>query len=84
MTTIHEEIAKARFLALREEQIATPQEAVDRAILEATVFTNAYASWLRAEKTESVKFRGCKACFGSGGKRTNPCTVCNGTGQIPA
>lgn len=81
-STLHEEIAKARFLALREEQLATPQEAVDRAIKEATVFTNAYAAWRRAEAAESAKFRGCKACFGSGGKKASPCAVCNGTGQV--
>lgn len=30
-----------------------------------------------------VKMIGCRTCFGSGGKRANPCTVCNGTGKVP-
>lgn len=28
-------------------------------------------------------WEGCRACYGSGGKRSNPCTVCNGTGKLP-
>lgn len=28
------------------------------------------------------KLTGCRACFGSGGKRHNPCSVCNGRGQV--
>jgi len=30
----------------------------------------------------SYKRKGCPICFGSGGKRANPCLVCGGTGKI--
>lgn len=26
---------------------------------------------------------GCRQCFGSGGKRHDPCPVCAGTGKVP-
>ena len=29
------------------------------------------------------KTKGCKACFGSGGKVNAPCKVCHGTGKVP-
>lgn len=29
------------------------------------------------------KLKGCRACFGSGGKRLAPCDVCNGSGKVP-
>lgn len=29
-----------------------------------------------------TKTKGCMACFGSGGKKSNPCTVCGGTGKV--
>ena len=30
-----------------------------------------------------AKTRGCTVCFGSGGKKTDPCANCKGTGRIP-
>lgn len=27
-------------------------------------------------------WRGCRACHGSGGKRSEPCVVCNGSGKL--
>ncbi len=27
-------------------------------------------------------WEGCRACFGSGGKRIDPCLVCGGTGKV--
>lgn len=29
------------------------------------------------------KLKGCRECFGSGGKRLAPCNVCNGSGKVP-
>lgn len=28
------------------------------------------------------KLKGCRACHGSGGKKTDPCKACNGTGKV--
>lgn len=28
------------------------------------------------------KAKGCNACFGSGGKKSHPCPVCNGSGKV--
>ena len=40
--------------------------------------------WAAAHpKPGTVKlWEGCRACFGSGGKRIDPCNVCNGTGKV--
>lgn len=41
-----------------------------------------YKTWDAIESPERLKLVGCKACFGSGGKKTSPCKVCKGTGKI--
>jgi DnaJ-class molecular chaperone len=40
---------------------------------------NLVQSTTKPKKTE----KGCRACFGSGGKRADPCKICNGTGRVP-
>jgi DnaJ-class molecular chaperone len=36
----------------------------------------------KAESLPTVyRLKGCRACHGSGGKKTDPCTACNGTGK---
>lgn len=44
-----------------------------------------YTEWVAAKGAGKLeqKLIGCKACFGSGGKKTSPCKVCNGAGKIP-
>ena len=34
------------------------------------------------QRNAKKEWRGCLACYGSGGKKDNPCTVCAGTGRI--
>jgi len=36
------------------------------------------------DETKPVVYRlkGCRACHGSGGKRSDPCKVCGGTGKV--
>lgn len=38
-----------------------------------------------AEKSDAPvvrRMRGCKACYGSGGKSASPCRQCGGTGKV--
>ena len=48
---------------------------VHRAIID---FQDRFKSTPNAKKL----WRGCALCYGSGGKKDNPCRVCNGTGKI--
>lgn len=36
-----------------------------------------------SKRHETKKDRGCPKCFGSGGKRSDPCSNCNGTWRVP-
>jgi hypothetical protein len=85
----HLEIARERFLELMAENpAADPQAVAIVAIDQADKFAASYAQYgykpaesgpVRAKKT-----KGCKACFGSGGKVGSPCDVCGGTGKVAA
>lgn len=73
----HLEIARERYLDLIAEGFDADAAAL-AAIECADVFEAAYnkrGRWV----THST---GCKACFGSGGKRNAPCKVCGGTGKV--
>lgn len=76
----HLEIAKERFLDLIAGGVPSC-EAATMAIADASAFFSAYAIW--EQSTVKPKAIGCRACYGSGGKRSNPCRVCRGTGKIP-
>lgn len=80
--TIHEDIAKERYLDLRADGV-TKHDAMTEAISDADFFTGTYAAWRSAEQVKSRQFKGCPTCFGSGGKRTAPCDACKGTGRVP-
>lgn len=82
MTTIHAEIAKELFLDLMTNTQADPEIAAQTAIEHANTFVFFYDQ--RAMETVAPKLKGCPACFGSGGKRGNPCRQCNGTGKVLA
>lgn len=83
--TIHEEITKERYLDLRA-QGAAKQEAFDTALNDADFFTVTYAAWRSAEqkaaKAHISQSKGCPDCFGSGGKKADPCKTCGGSGRI--
>jgi len=42
----------------------------------------AFSAALRVQFSPRKDWKGCPSCFGSGGKRTDPCKNCNGTGKI--
>jgi hypothetical protein len=37
---------------------------------------------LKRKIATAAKTKGCRVCFGSGGKKSNPCVVCGGTGRV--
>lgn len=73
----HLEVAKEYFLELVCNG-AVPRDAARRAIEVADVFDEEYSKHHESQRTS----RGCKACYGSGGKRNAPCKVCSGTGKV--
>lgn len=77
----HLDIAKDRFLDLVVDGVPAG-EAATKAIADANAFSSAYAIW--EQSTAKPATVGCRACYGSGGKRSSPCKVCRGTGKIPA
>lgn len=94
--TIHEDIAKERYLDMVANG-TPPAAAAQQAIEDATAFVFAYTAWVQKEREAAadarsqlaaIRFsdmtRGCPSCFGSGGKRSDPCQRCNGTGRISA
>ena len=73
----HLEIARERFLDLIADGVDARAAAI-AAIECADVFDAEYSKrWIKPTET-----LGCKSCFGSGGKRNNPCKVCGGTGKV--
>lgn len=82
---VHREIAKERFLELMaQEPKSDPTTTAVLAIGHADAFVRAYAACGQIEAPLVKKQKGCKACFGSGGKSSEPCKVCHGTGRVAA
>ena len=84
----HLDISRERFLELMAENpAADPQTVAVIATSQADKFAEVYAQYgyKPAEPAPvSKKTKGCKACFGSGGKPIDPCKVCGGTGKVSA
>lgn len=89
----HMEISKERFLELMANRPdADPKTVAVVAISQADDFAKFYSQYgYKPDKPESQstirrtpKTKGCKACFGSGGKPVDPCRVCGGSGKVPA
>jgi hypothetical protein len=82
----HLEIARERFLELMAQNPnAEARGAAVQAIEQADEFIGAYrAIGAPDEVAAAKKLKGCRACYGSGGKPTDPCKVCHGTGKVPA
>lgn len=86
----HLDIAKERFLDLVADGVQSDKAAAN-AISDANAFASAYGKWERSSiKPASAPpatvppMRGCRACYGSGGKRSNPCKACGGSGKVRA
>jgi DnaJ-class molecular chaperone len=81
---LHADIARELFLEYMAQQPGNAQEAARAAIEGADTFIEAYAKRgaVADEPAAPKKLKGCKACFGSGGKVGMPCKVCAGTGKV--
>jgi len=89
----HIEIAKERFLEIMAINPGSDAKTVAVvAITQADDFAQFYRQYgykpqpVEPESTlgRRAKTKGCKACFGSGGKPIDPCKVCHGEGRVPA
>jgi DnaJ-class molecular chaperone len=82
---LHREIAKERFLELMAQSPDSDSKmAAVIAIEQANAFLSAYSAIGVQYSAPAKKEKGCKACFGSGGKVGQPCNVCHGNGKVPA
>lgn len=81
----HLDIARERFLEmLAQHPNADVQGAAVAAIEQADAFMHAYRVLVPAESAPPAKLKGCRACYGSGGKHGDPCKSCAGTGKVTA
>jgi hypothetical protein len=84
----HLDIARERFLEMMAENpSADPQTVAIVATSQADKFAAVYEQYGYKPVEQAPtgkKTKGCKACFGSGGKPIDPCKVCGGTGKVPA
>lgn len=80
----HLDIARERFLELMAAHPnGEARMAALTAIEDAKAFTDAY-TLIVYDAPATSKTKGCKACFGSGGKANSPCKACSGTGKVAA
>jgi len=77
--TAHLEIARERYLDLMANG-ATAAIAAARATEDADVFMAIYSA--PTAPASGKPLVGCRACHGSGGKRSAPCKVCGGAGKV--
>ena len=88
MATFREQAALERFHEILADAPANAaympdvlKDAAARAVMQADYLILALNTTAPAE---SPKLRGCRTCFGSGGKVGRPCRECNGTGKVRA
>lgn len=83
---LHADIARELFLDYMTQQPGNAQAAAEAAIAGADTFIEAYAArekpYMVHESQAPKKLKGCKICFGSGGKVGAPCKACNGVGKV--
>jgi len=71
-------------VAAQAGQVAVPEaEAIPEWLASYGEESAAYIRELQEARAKPVKLMGCRACYGSGGKRNDPCQVCDGTGKVP-
>ena len=80
LATIHAEIAKERFLDIMADKSVPPVAAAVTAIQQADKFLMVYRQ--SGQEFPERRQKGCRSCFGSGGKKDAPCKVCNGKGKV--
>ncbi len=82
----HLDIARERFLEMMAQHPnGDANGAAVIAIEQADAFVQAYTVLKPADAAPvASKLRGCRACHGSGGKLSDPCKACAGTGKVAA
>lgn len=96
--TLHSDIAKELFIGFVLDRPHDSCKALAKEAIEiADTFTEEYQLHQRAAQSQQQesalnsmsasivptdKLMGCRKCFGSGGKRDDPCATCNGTGKV--
>ncbi len=84
-TAAHREIAKERFLEIMAQSPnGDASFAAVQAIEHADAFERAYLACGKPDCVPAKKLKGCKNCFGSGGKIGEPCKWCKGIGKVMA
>ena len=79
-------VARERFLDIMASHQQDPAAAADTAIKQAEMFMSKLnlAEARNHPFAKTVALKGCPKCFGSGGKRNQPCKYCGGSGKVPA
>lgn len=76
------DLAKQIFLDRVNGTLVDPKTAsawAEQSLMMAEAF---YSQVVDGEIPHKMKLRGCKACYGSGGKANQPCKMCHGSGKI--
>jgi DnaJ-class molecular chaperone len=85
LLNLHADVARELFLEYVIQQPGSVKEAARAAIEGANIFIEEYAARTPISATvEHARMKGCRVCFGSGGKVGKPCKACGGTGKVPA
>jgi hypothetical protein len=80
---LHADIARELYLEYMVQQPGSAREAARAAIEGADIFVEEYAARTPDDPaSKSKKLKGCRACYGSGGKIGVPCKVCKGVGKV--
>lgn len=81
----HLDIARERFLEmLAQHPNGDVNGAAVLAIEQADAFVHAYRVLMPTQGAPVAKLKGCRVCYGSGGKHGDPCKACAGTGKVAA
>jgi len=85
LLNLHADVARELFLDYVAQQPGAIREAARAAIESADIFIEEYAARTPVLPASEIvkKQKGCRTCFGSGGKIGQPCKVCLGTGKLP-
>lgn len=89
MKSITTELAETLFIDMVNGNAKLSMNEVEEMAISSLQYATMFFSKVQdsIEKTDvpvTYKMKGCKKCFGSGGKLDNPCRVCRGSGKVKA
>jgi hypothetical protein len=86
MKSITTQLAETLFIEMINGKPNLSMNDVDEMAISSLQYASMFYSKVQdsVEKTVPVTYRlkGCKACFGSGGKHNSPCKACGGSGKV--